>query len=597
MNTRLDPSPEIPIPGLPGDLVRQRIDALAEEAWRLHLSDQTRAAALADEALRLAEAADYPVGIALASRTLAYHQFYFHSDYDGAEAQLKYALEVLETAGETRGRADVINSLGTVHRRAGRQQEAMRLHLAALELYRASGDRSGEALAIGSVGSVYHLLGDFGRALEHHQASLALREELGDEAGIAYSLMNIAIIHGMMGEPERVIEYTTRALRMRVGSDSRAVCVCLVNLGNAYADLGDDERALEYLERASAQLASLDNHGDEASCQGDVGRIHERRGDDARALACYQRSRALLERSGALIYLPETLMRLGSLRVRMGEVDAGLADLHAALASAEAQGARQYVHAAHEALAAAYEALGDMARALEHHRAFHAVWREVYGSETNLRIQHAVVRAEVQQTQREAEILREKNEALTRADEEKARLLDRLREQAAELERQTREDALTGVANRRALDAQLAAEWERAVRFGRAMTVAMVDVDHFKAVNDRFSHAVGDEVLRTVARILRENTRGVDVVARYGGEEFCLILVETRSDEAARLCDRLRGLIAEYDWVSIRPGLSLTVSIGVAGLHEGADAPDALLAAADVRLYAAKHAGRNRVCA
>jgi diguanylate cyclase (GGDEF)-like protein len=208
-----------------------------------------------------------------------------------------------------------------------------------------------------------------------------------------------------------------------------------------------------------------------------------------------------------------------------------------------------------------------------------------------------VVRAEVQQTQREAEILRERNEALTRADEEKARLLDQLREQAAELERQTREDPLTGVSNRRHLDAHLAAEWERAVRFGRPLTVAMTDVDHFKAVNDRFSHAVGDEVLRTVARILRESTRGVDGVARYGGEEFCLVLVETRADEGARLCDRLRERIAAYDWASIRPGLSVTVSIGVAGLHEGADAPDALLAAADMRLYAAKHAGRNRVCA
>lgn len=233
---------------------------------------------------------------------------------------------------------------------------------------------------------------------------------------------------------------------------------------------------------------------------------------------------------------------------------------------------------------------------MEHHRAFHAVWREVYGTETNLRIQHAIVRAEVQQTQRESEILREKNEALTRADEEKARLLARLREQAAELERQTREDALTGVFNRRHLDAQLAAEWERALRFGRPLTVAMVDIDYFKAVNDRFSHAVGDEVLRTVARILRENTRGVDVVARYGGEEFCLVFVESARDEAVGLCDRLRARVADYAWASIRPGLAVTVSMGVAGLHDGVDAPDALMAAADARLYTAKHAGRNRVC-
>jgi diguanylate cyclase (GGDEF)-like protein len=298
---------------------------------------------------------------------------------------------------------------------------------------------------------------------------------------------------------------------------------------------------------------------------------------------------------GARHVEPEILVHLGQLEERLGN-RAGLTHLHEALALAEAQGAREPVYAAHEALAEAYERQGDTARSLEHHRAFHAVWKDVFGTETSIRIQNVRVRAEVQQSQREAEILREKNEALTRADEEKARLLEQLREQAAELERQTREDALTGLFNRRHLDVLLDAEWERAVRFGRALTVAMLDVDHFKDVNDRFSHAVGDEVLRTVARILRENTRGVDAVARYGGEEFCLVLVETDVEDGARLCDRLRTLVESRDWSGIRPGLAVTISAGVAGWRE-AEAPDALLAAADVRLYAAKHQGRNRVCA
>lgn len=441
-----------------------------------------------------------------------------------------------------RGRADILTSIGTVLCRAGRQAEAMRLHLEALELSRVTIDRAAEASALGSIGSVHHLLGDFGRSLECHHTALALHEEIADVPGIGYSLMNIGILHAMMGEPERAIEYTLRALHIHEDGDAQATAVCLVNLGNAHADMRDDERALDFLEQAVPRLAALGNHGDMASCLGDIGGIHERRGDDPEALACYLRSRDLLERSGARIYLPETLTRLGALRVRNGELEAGLADLHLALRLAEEQGARQHVHATHEALATAYEAAGDTARALEHHRAFHAVWTEVYGTETSVRVQHAVVRAEVQQAQREAEILRETNEALRRADEEKAQLVARLREQAAELERQTREDPLTGVFNRRHLDTQLAAEWERALRFGRALAVAMVDIDHFKQVNDRFSHAVGDEVLRTVARVLRENTRGVDVVARYGGEEFCLILVETRTEDAVRLCDRLRGL-------------------------------------------------------
>ncbi|HEX2207237.1 MAG TPA: tetratricopeptide repeat-containing diguanylate cyclase, partial [Longimicrobium sp.] len=387
------------------------------------------------------------------------------------------------------------------------------------------------------------------------------------------------------------------------GADPRAAGISMLNVGSAYAELGDDERALDYTQRAAIRLRETGSRDGEATCLRDIGKIHERRGEVDRALECYQSSLRITRELGARVFEAETLVPLGSLRVRMGEVEQGLRDLHAALEIAQELGARPQVYTAHEALQAVYEKRGELDLALGHYRAFHTVWREVFNAETNARIKSVLVRAEVQQAQREAEILRQKNDELTaaydrlrQADEEKAALVARLREQAAELERQTREDGLTGVSNRRHLDALLAVEWERALRFGRALTVAMLDLDHFKAVNDRFSHAAGDEVLRTVARILRENTRGVDVVARYGGEEFCLILVETRLEEGARLCDRLRGLVEKHDWSTLRSGLSVTVSAGVAGLHE-AEAPDALLAAADVRLYAAKHDGRNRVCA
>jgi diguanylate cyclase (GGDEF)-like protein len=586
--------PDFPI-SAPGDL-RARVDALNEEAWRLRFSDRGRAEALAHDAMALAEADGHAAGMALALRTLGVQSYYFRSDLDGALDKLQRAFSLLDQAGEVRGRGDVLNGIGHVRLRRGAHAEAIRLHLEALHLHRSTGDVVGESSSLHLLGIAAHEAGEYASALEYHQASMVLREQTGDHVGLGYSFINIGIIHGQFGDLERVLEYMQRALAIHEGGDPQAVIVCLMNIGNAYAELGDHDRALAHLFRASERIRAHGDHAHRAYCLGVIGQVHERRGDDAQARSHFLQSLELSRRLGVRIYEPEVMIRLGALCLRQGEVDAGLAHLHEALRIAQGQEARQHVYAAHEALAEAYERQGDTARALEHHRAFHAVWREVYGTETNVRIQNVRVRAEVQQTQREAEILREKNEALTRADEEKARLLEQLRIQAAELERQTREDALTGVFNRRHLDNLLGVEWERAVRFERAFTVAMLDVDHFKQVNDRFSHAAGDEVLRTVARILRENTRGVDVVARYGGEEFCLILVETRLDEGAQLCERLRARIEAHDWSDVRPGLAVTVSAGVAGLHE-ADAPDALLAAADLRLYAAKHAGRNRVCA
>ncbi|HLM69325.1 MAG TPA: tetratricopeptide repeat protein, partial [Longimicrobium sp.] len=308
MSSRPDPLPNPTLSASAGDALCARINALADEAWPIRSSDHARAESLAREALRQAEAADYPVGIALALRTLAFQQFYFHSDYEGAELRLQRALELLDKAGEARGRADLLNSLGVVHRRGGRHSEAMRLHLASMEVARLVNDHPAEARAIGAVGNVHHLLGDFGRALEHYQASLRLQEDLGDVHEAACTLINIGIIHAMIGEPERAITYTSQALQTHERGDQQAAAVCLVNLGNAYIDLGNDPRALDFLERAASRFAELDNHGDQASCLSDIGRIHERRGKDEEALAFYQRSRGLVESSGARIHLPEILM-------------------------------------------------------------------------------------------------------------------------------------------------------------------------------------------------------------------------------------------------------------------------------------------------
>jgi diguanylate cyclase (GGDEF)-like protein len=596
---------QVPVPALAGDAPpRDRVDALNARAWETRALDAARAARMAEEALQVAEADGYAAGVALALRTLGHHRYLARGDYEGALQDLRRALALLDEAGDPRGRADVLNGIGNVHWRRGEYADAMRCHLRALEIQRGLGDRLGEGTSLNALGNVSYHLGDYGQALDYYQDSLKVRQEIGDRVGVAYCLNNIGNIHGQLGESRRALEYMLEALSIKEGADPQAAGISMLNVGSAYAELGDDDKALEYMERAAVRLRETGSLDGESTCLRDIGRVHERRGEFGRALECYRASLETTRALGARTYEAETLIRLGALRVRTGEGDAGLADLHAALEIVSELGARPQVYSAHEALTEVYEGRGELDRALHHYRAFHTAWRDVFNAETNARIKSVLVRAEVQQAQREAEILRQKNDELTaaygrlrEADEEKAGLVARLREQAAELERQTREDALTGLSNRRHLDTLLSTEWERALRFGRALTVAMVDIDHFKDVNDRFSHAVGDEVLRTVARILRENTRGVDVVARYGGEEFCLILVETRADEAARLCDRLRGLIADHDWSAIRAGISVTVSIGVAGLHEGADAPDALLAAADVRLYAAKHAGRNRVCA
>jgi diguanylate cyclase (GGDEF)-like protein len=191
--------------------------------------------------------------------------------------------------------------------------------------------------------------------------------------------------------------------------------------------------------------------------------------------------------------------------------------------------------------------------------------------------------------------LREQAERLQAADVEKTRLLSQLRQQSEAFERQAREDELTGLANRRAFDERLATEFARARRSGSSLCLALVDIDHFKQVNDLHSHAVGDRVLRLVAEQMRIQCRGIDSVSRWGGEEFALLFPYTELEDAVLVCDRLRAAIEAMDFSGVAPGLQVTVSIGVASCH-GLGQHEKLVSLADKALYRAKQSGRNLVC-
>jgi diguanylate cyclase (GGDEF)-like protein len=169
-----------------------------------------------------------------------------------------------------------------------------------------------------------------------------------------------------------------------------------------------------------------------------------------------------------------------------------------------------------------------------------------------------------------------------------------LREAYKRIEELAELDELTGSFNRRCIMKLLDDELARAQRRGNPCSVALIDLDWFKHVNDTFGHPTGDEVLRTFAITVFANIRAVDKFGRYGGEEFLLILPDSTDDAAARSLDRLRAIVAELDWSAFSPGMSVTISAGVAMLKP-AETPDAILARADSALYAAKESGRNRV--
>lgn len=171
-----------------------------------------------------------------------------------------------------------------------------------------------------------------------------------------------------------------------------------------------------------------------------------------------------------------------------------------------------------------------------------------------------------------------------------------LRDKMLELEELAIQDQLTGLVNRRFADDTLRQCIEEFAGSQRDFSIALIDLDHFKSINDLHSHETGDDVLRKVARILADGCREGDVLARYGGEEFLICFRGTAVPAAAEICERLRRAVEIADWSALASGARVSLSAGVAGMQPGLTR-SMLLKSADARLYRAKHAGRNRVVA
>jgi len=574
----------------------EEVDELNARAWELQNLDSAEGLRLAERAGLVARAAGYARGEAYALRNAgACHCML--ENYDVALAELERAGRMFDAQQDPLGKATTLDRTGKVHWRRADYSASLQVHLEALRLHRSIADRRGEAGSLTGAGNAYFELGDLARALKHHQAALQIWEELGDDLEISHVVNNIGNIHGQRGDYLRAMEYHTRALTLKKGlGDARGEAIALSNIGLTYKAKEEYGHALGCFEQSFGIARRLGDRFIEARVLHEIGELHRATDDPEGALRFFRESVEVAHASGGAYAETDGRIGIGRVLVALGRAGEASEELRKALAQAERIDSPWLVSAAHQALAEAHEAAGDASAALRHLREYHRVEGETRSAESERRIQAILTRAEVERSEREAELLRAKNDALTAADAEKARLLEALRRQAAELDRLSREDALTGLFNRRHVDEALALEWERSARFGRDLAVAIADVDHFKVVNDRFLHATGDEVLRQIARILREGTRAVDVVGRWGGEEFVLLLVETPPDRAAHLCDKLRGAVEAHDWSAIAPGLAVTVSLGVAG-NAGAADPAALLATADARLYQAKRAGRNRVVA
>jgi two-component system cell cycle response regulator len=267
--------------------------------------------------------------------------------------------------------------------------------------------------------------------------------------------------------------------------------------------------------------------------------------------------------------LAECLLTLAEARRRAGRFEAAQETLDATMRMCAERGLHAVRARAREEQSVLFAATGRFREAYAEHRAFHAEATALHSAQREARARTLQAVFEATEARRASEHFRE----------------------------MALRDALTGLYNRRYVNERLPALIGEATVRGTPLSLAIVDLDHFKRINDTLSHNTGDAVLQLVAQMLADAASGPAVAARMGGEEFLLVFPGADPAEATRRCEQLRRRIRAYAWAPVTGRLGVTTSIGVTSMADGRSTPAALFSQADRNLYAAKRAGRDRVIA
>lgn len=468
-------------------------------------------------------------------------------------------------------------------------------------------------------------LGDLEDSARAGNEAVQVAERLGDRAGqvealnlLSFAYLNLALFEEALESIGRSIERvaTLEHPELRSGTFNRA--------GTIRTAMGDFEEAAELFDRAAAELAVggvssetvfclLTNTADlvlqEAHSGREVEAARLRRG-----VELSQRALVLAIEAGNPYRQAMSLLNSGSLSAYLDDVEIAEATLGSSMRISREHGYRGLELGVLETLAMDAQRRRSFAEALDRFAAVVDLASEVHDASVLARAHHNTAQCHEELGQfREALAAYRRFHGLeshqrTQTAEVRARLLGQsvelsdLRHEAASLGRQAHEDPLTGLDNRRSFDLALP-DLLTGVGDGDLVCVALLDVDHFKRVNDTFGHGTGDEVLRRLGTLMREEVRRRDVLARIGGEEFALVCVLTGAERVDHLAgglqsrlDRLRRKVSGHSWDEVAPGLHVTVSVGAVLVAQGRSLEaEELLREADQLLYAAKAAGRDRV--
>jgi len=532
--------------------------------------------AYSDEALRLARDARDVASEARAMLCRAAYIMLLSGSQRGLP-EVEKAISLLQDTDEQQLLAEALEIRGDIHSLLGEQAKAMLDFQRARAAYRESGiDREVEPLML-SIAVAYRRMGDWPQAQRHFTAAVQRMQDKGDWESVATNLIQLGFLHGESGFPEKALAAFREAERVAIKHDNPYnINAARLGIAESQIALGQPETALAVLQQARAGFAAEHDTSSQDMLLMLTGQALARQGQHAAALERYQQALPLIQQDGNERYLAMLF----------------------------------------KAQAASKEALGQAGAALEDYKRYTDLQMKLQGKmrleqSRMLEYEYEIRRRDFENRQLRAEATVKQQEVAALESVRRwqwlaiglgvllvallALLAWRQWRKSRRLRDLTLMDPLTGVANRPGIEREAARALDESIRDGTPLSLLMLDLDHFKAINDRYGHAAGDKVLRATTAAWQAQLRGRDPLGRVGGEEFVVVCPDTTLEQALVVANRLRESANALRFDEIDPALRVSVSIGAAQARKAGESCDALLDRADTALYRAKQQGRDRV--